>query len=401
MLAGRIEVAGLTKRFGAVPAVRDLSFAVEPGSVTGFLGPNGAGKTTTLRMLLGLVRPTAGTATIGGLRFHQLDNPARVVGAVLEAAGLHPARSGRGHLRCCAAAMGVPAGRVDELIELVGLRPVARRGARGYSLGMRQRLALATALLGDPQVLVLDEPANGLDPEGIAWLRAFLRGFAGSGRTVLVSSHVLAEVEQTADQVVIISRGVCVYGGPLDQLRAGERRRVLVEAADPARLVAALHAAGIGAIDFTADGRLAVPDVDRRQVGDLALAAGVALYGVVEERTGLEQVFFQLTGGLAAPAAPGFSPAVPPGYPPTGYGAPPPHRQPSSYGPPPPYGPPPLSGPAPSGPALAGVSWYDVAPVRLPPHDGMSPRLDPAARRDDAPSPYARPVDDGPDGTRP
>jgi ABC-2 type transport system ATP-binding protein len=351
MLAGRIEVSGLTKRFGAVHAVQDLSFAVEPGSVTGFLGPNGAGKTTTLRMLLGLVRPDAGTATIAGLPFHQLNSPGRVVGAVLEAAGLHPGRSGRDHLRCCAAAMGVPAGRVDELIELVGLRPAARRGTRGYSLGMRQRLALATALLGDPQVLVLDEPANGLDPGGIAWLRAFLRGFAGAGRTVLVSSHVLAEMEQTADQVVIISRGVCVYSGPLDELRAGERRRVLVEAADPATLVAALHAAGIGAVDFTPDGRLAVPDVGRRQVGDLALAAGVALYGIVEERTGLEQVFLQLTGGATGATA--YSPGMPAGP----WPAPPPPSPPPWYGP--------------------------------PAHYGAEP------------SPYARPVGDGSDGARP
>jgi ABC-2 type transport system ATP-binding protein len=196
---GRIEVSGLTKHFGPVRAVHNLSFAVEPGSVTGFLGPNGAGKTTTLRMLLGLVRPNAGTALINGVPFERLGNPGRVVGAVLEATSFHPTRKAGDHLRVYAHAMGVPQQRVDQLLGLVGLQLAADRKAGGYSLGMKQRLALATALLGDPQVLVLDEPANGLDPEGIAWLRNFLRNFAYSGRTVLISSHILAEVEQTVD----------------------------------------------------------------------------------------------------------------------------------------------------------------------------------------------------------
>ena len=414
MRDGRIEVTGLTKTFGAVTAVKDLSFAVEPGSVTGFLGPNGAGKTTTLRMLLGLVRPTAGAATIGGLPFARLGNPGRTVGAVLEAQSFHPGRHARAHLRCYAAAMALPARRADEVIELVGLQAAARRPTRGYSLGMRQRLALATALLGDPQVLVLDEPGNGLDPEGIAWLRAFLRSFARSGRTVLVSSHILAEVEQTADQVVIISHGVCVHHGLLDELRAGLRRRVLVEASDPAALVAALHDAGIGAIDFTQDGRLAVPDVGRRQVGDIALAAGVALYAVAEERTDLEQVFFNLTGAVHpggqytggqhpggppgywqppghpagyGPAPPGYGPA-PPGYgpappeygpPPPGYGPAPPGYLPPGYAPPTRYAPPAGYG-APSGFAPPGsyATGYaaplgNPAPTGYQPADGYAP----------------------------
>jgi ABC-2 type transport system ATP-binding protein len=294
---GRIEVSGLTKHFGAVRAVHNLSFAVEPGSVTGFLGPNGAGKTTTLRMLLGLIRPTAGTATIDGRTFQTLGNPGRVVGAVLEAQHFHPTRKARDHLRVYAQAMGVPAHRVNQLLDLVGLQLAAGRKTGGYSQGMRQRLALATALLGDPQVLVLDEPANGLDPEGIAWLRNFLRGFARSGRTVLISSHILAEIEQTVDQVVIISRGECVYYGHLDDLRARQRRRVLVEAADPHRLVGALQSAGFGAIELMPDGRLSVFDVDRRHLGEIALAARVALYGLVEQHSDLEQIFLQLTSG--------------------------------------------------------------------------------------------------------
>ena len=355
---GVIEINGLTKHFGAVHAVRELSFTVQPGSVTGFLGPNGAGKTTTLRMLLGLVRPTAGTATIGGQAFEQLGNPGRVVGAVLEAQNFHPGRKARDHLRCYAAAMGVPTRRADEMIELVGLQPAARRKARGYSLGMKQRLALATALLGDPQVLVLDEPANGLDPEGIAWLRNFLRTFARSGRTVLVSSHILAEVEQTVDQVVIVSRGSCVYSGQLDDLRAGQRRRVLVEAADPSALVTALQEAGIGAIELVHDGRLSVPDVDRRQVGDIALAAGVALYGIAEERTDLEQVFFQLTSGQ-------FAGSTAYGYPPpgTGYGPPPP-----GYGSPVGYG-----VPGPEAPAGYGVPPQPAFPGGYGPPAGHDP----------------------------
>jgi ABC-2 type transport system ATP-binding protein len=202
---GVITVTGLTKRFGPVAAVDAVSFTAGPGMVTGFLGPNGAGKSTTLRMLLGLVSPDAGSATIGGHRYQDLAEPGRQVGAVLEAAGFHPARSGRDHLLVYCTACGYPAARAGEVLELTGLTGAARRQAGRYSLGMRQRLALATALLGDPPVLVLDEPGNGLDPEGIAWLRGLLRGYADAGRTVLFSSHTLAEVEQIADRAVIIA----------------------------------------------------------------------------------------------------------------------------------------------------------------------------------------------------
>ena len=307
--SGRIVVQNLTKHFGQVVAVQNLSFHVEPGSVTGFLGPNGAGKTTTLRMLLGLVNPTSGNTTISGAPFHHLGNPARVVGAVLEAQGFHPTRTARNHLLVYAAAMGVPDRRADEVLHQVGLVEAAHRSAGGFSLGMKQRLALATALLGDPRVLVLDEPANGLDPEGIAWLRTFLKAFAATGRTVLISSHLLAEVEQTIDQVVIISRGQTMYYGPLEALRKSRQRRVVVLPSDPNALAVALKEAGVGDIQPGQEGWLAIGGADVRQVGDTALRAGVAIYGMHEERADLEQLFFQLTNGqFAAP------PPQPQGY---------------------------------------------------------------------------------------
>jgi ABC-2 type transport system ATP-binding protein len=222
MTSSEISVQSLTKRFGAVTAVQDLTFAVPPGRVTGFLGPNGAGKTTTLRMLLGLVRPTAGRALIGGRAYHEISAPRRAVGAVLEATGFHPGRRGRDHLRIAARSARLPDARVDEVVKQVGLDDAADRRVGGYSLGMRQRLGLATALLGDPAALILDEPGNGLDPAGLAWLRDLLRGLAAQGRTVIVSSHVLSEVAQTADHVVIVNRGRLSYAGPLDELGTGK-----------------------------------------------------------------------------------------------------------------------------------------------------------------------------------
>ena len=300
--SGRVTVRELTKYFGPVAAVEGLTFAVEPGTVTGFLGPNGSGKTTTLRMVLGLVTPTAGETRINGVPFAELTHPAQVVGAVLEAQGFHPARTARRHLLACAAAIGVPDTAVEHVLGSVGLATAADRAVGGYSLGMRQRLALAVALLGDPQVLILDEPGNGLDPEGIAWLRAFLRGFAGQGRSVLVSSHLLAEVEQTADHIVVFSHGRCVYQGGLDQLRGSRRARVLVRCAAPAELAEALARSGVLEIDTLPDGWLGVADADPVRVGDTALAADVAVYGMVEEKIDLEHLFFQLTvGQYAAP----------------------------------------------------------------------------------------------------
>jgi ABC-2 type transport system ATP-binding protein len=217
---GGVSVDGLTKRYGAVTAVDHLTFDVEPGVVTGFLGPNGAGKTTTLRMLLGLVTPTAGRALIDGRPYAELAEPRRVVGAVLEATGFHPGRCGRDHLRVLAEAAGIPRSRVDVVLERVGLTDVAQWRVGGYSLGMRQRLGLASALLGDPRLLVLDEPANGLDPAGMAELRDLLRGLADEGRTVLMSSHVLSEVAQTVDRVVIVAGGALRHAGPLAELIA-------------------------------------------------------------------------------------------------------------------------------------------------------------------------------------
>jgi ABC-2 type transport system ATP-binding protein len=218
-----VTVSSLTKRYGKLVAVDELTFTLRPGTVTGFLGPNGAGKTTTLRLLLGLAEPTAGEALVFGRRYRELDDPARLVGAVLESSDLHPGRSGRDHLRALALAAEVPSSRVQEVLELVELEPVANRRVKTYSLGMRQRLGLAAALLGDPELLILDEPANGLDPAGVHWLRTFLRQLAQQGRTVLISSHLLAEVAQTVDQVLIIDRGRLLASGRLDDLTGGER----------------------------------------------------------------------------------------------------------------------------------------------------------------------------------
>jgi len=215
-----IEASGLTKRYGSVLAVDHLSFTVAPGQVVGFLGPNGAGKTTTLRMLLGLVRPDQGTATIGGLPYAKLSAPAHTVGAVLEASSFHPGRTARNHLRIQALTAGVDAARIEDVLDIVGLAQDADRRVGGFSLGMRQRLGLATALLADPEVLVLDEPANGLDPEGVRWLRDLLRGMAAEGTTVLVSSHILAEVAQTVDSVIIVNHGRVVTQAPIAQLTA-------------------------------------------------------------------------------------------------------------------------------------------------------------------------------------
>jgi ABC-2 type transport system ATP-binding protein len=216
-----VTVNALTKRYGEVLAVDDLTFSLHPGTITGFLGPNGAGKTTTLRLLLGLAEPTAGQALVFGRRYRQLDDPGRRVGAVLESSDLHPGRSGRDHLRALALAAEIPPGRIEEVLALVQLGAAANRRVRTYSLGMRQRLALAGALLGDPELLVLDEPANGLDPAGVHWLRGFLRRFAEQGGTVLVSSHMLAEAAQTVDHVVIIHRGRLVATGTLEELTEG------------------------------------------------------------------------------------------------------------------------------------------------------------------------------------
>ncbi|MCF6743276.1 ABC transporter ATP-binding protein [Blastococcus sp. KM273128] len=305
----RVEVRGLTKSFGSVRAVSDLGFTVEPGTVTGFLGPNGAGKTTTLRMLLGLVRPDAGTATFDGTPYTSLREPVRTVGAVLETA-FHPARSGRNHLRVYCRAAGLPVERADAVLAQVGLADAGRRRAGGYSLGMRQRLGLATALLGDPSVLVLDEPANGLDPEGIQWLRGFIRHLAHEqGRTVLVSSHLLSEVEQTVDRVVIVGAGRLVREASMAQLRSGAEGggTVLVRSPQVARLAESLRADGMP-VTLDGDDSLTVAGRTTAEVGARAFAAGVELHELRSRTSGLEEIYFQLTAGQEQYAAGATSP---------------------------------------------------------------------------------------------
>ena len=291
-----VEISSLSKRFGSVEAVSDLSFRAEPGRVTGFLGPNGAGKSTTLRALLGLVRPTGGTATIDGTPYERLDQPTRHVGAVLEDTAFHPGRSGRDHLRVLAATSGLPAKRVDEVLTTVGLDDSGGRRVKGYSLGMRQRLAIGAALLGDPRVLVLDEPANGLDPPGIRWLRDLMRSQATAGRTVLVSSHVLAEVAQVVDDVVVIAKGRLRAAGPLREVLGGGQEVVTaVRTPDADRLAEALQGAG-RRVERTAPDALLVHGSSPEEVGRVALEHRVVLAGVAEQARSLENAFLELTG---------------------------------------------------------------------------------------------------------
>jgi ABC-2 type transport system ATP-binding protein len=289
-----IEVEHLTKRFRKTVAVDDLSFKVREGAITGFLGPNGAGKTTTLRVALGLVRPTSGSARVLGHPYRALETPSSQVGAVLEASSFHPGRSGRNHLRVVAAVSGLPRSRVDEVLEIVGLSGDAGRRVGGYSLGMRQRLSLAAALLGDPRVFILDEPANGLDPQGIRWLRELLQSLAGEGRTILISSHVLAEVEQIADEVVIIHRGKFVEHATTAELAARAAGGIRVRSPQADRLRAVLEQAGIKV--SAADGDLlSVADTTTAKVGDLAAANGIVLHELVAETSSLEEAFLELT----------------------------------------------------------------------------------------------------------
>ena len=290
--AGVVSVAGLTKHFGAVTAVDDLSFSVAPGRVTGFLGPNGAGKTTTLRMILGLATPDAGTVTIGGIRYADRPRPAHH----LETASFHPGRSARDHLRVYAPEVGVSDSRCDEVLALVGLTEAAHRRVGGFSLGMRQRLALATTLLGDPQVLLLDEPANGLDPEGIVWLRQFLRYLADQGRTVLVSSHVLSEVQQTVDDVVIIAKGRLVRASSLADLEAHARPAVRLVSPDVDGLARLIAASGWSEVTrFEAPGVAVIEDHHPAQIGAAAFAQGLEVHELSSAGTSLESLFLELT----------------------------------------------------------------------------------------------------------
>ena len=301
-----IEVRRLTKHFGSVVAVDDLSFSAQAGTVTGFLGPNGAGKTTTLRMLLGLVRPTAGQALVNGVPYRDLARPTGTVGAVLEASGFHPARSARNHLRALAMVGGIPDSRVDEVLETVGLAADARRPVSGYSLGMRQRLELARALLGDPEVLILDEPANGLDPQGIAWLRNFLRWFASLGRVVLISSHLLAEAAQTVDDVIVLNRGRIAGHGPLAELQGRARTTVRVRTPDGERLAGLLDEAGIPA-RRQGDDTVEADSTTAETVGRLMAQHQIVVLEMTAAGESLEQLFFEMTSGAAPDGAVGVA----------------------------------------------------------------------------------------------
>ena len=289
-----IEFEGVTKRFGDLVAVDRLSFTVEKGNVVGFLGPNGAGKTTTLRILLGLVAPTSGRATVNGRLYHQWPEPLRVVGAVLESSGAYPGRTARNHLRVEALLGGVSQSRADEVLDLVGLTEAADRRVGQFSLGMRQRLGLAGALLCDPEILILDEPANGLDPEGVHWLRRMLRGLASDGRTVLVSSHILAEVAQTVDSVVILDHGRLVAHSSLAELTAAAQTTVRVRTSRAEELRDALAAIG-AATRLTGPDQLEVTGATGEQVGLLAAERGIPIFETTAEPADLEDIFLHLT----------------------------------------------------------------------------------------------------------
>lgn len=294
-----IELQGLTKQYGQVRAVDDLTFSGKPGIVTGFLGPNGAGKSTTMRMILGLDRPTAGTATIGGKHYRQLRNPLRTVGALLDAKATHPNRSARAHLTWMAQASGIRTSRVDEVLSLVGLTDVAGKKTGGFSLGMGQRLGLAAALLGDPEVLILDEPVNGLDPEGIRWVRGLLKSLAEEGRTILVSSHLLSEMAQTADNLVVIGRGKLVSD---TSVRGFIKEHSTVTTVVRSTQLAELkHVLGTQSVSFTeardVDGRptIEIPERTTDDIGALAYSHGVMLAELTERQASLEEAFMKTT----------------------------------------------------------------------------------------------------------
>ncbi|MFI5781010.1 ABC transporter ATP-binding protein [Nocardia sp. NPDC051570] len=301
-----IEVRGLTKRFGATVAVDDLSFAVKPGQVTGFLGPNGAGKSTTMRMILGLDQPSSGEALIGGVSYRQLDHPLRVVGALLDAKWVHPNRSARAHLRWLAASNDLPASRVDEVLRLVGLSEVADKKAGGFSLGMSQRLGLAGALLGDPPVLLFDEPVNGLDPEGILWIRRFMQRLATEGRTVLVSSHLLSEMAQTADHLVVIGRGKLIADtSTKDFIERASEASVRVRSPQLDQLRSLLTSNGMTVREDEGPALVVVGETSDA-VGKLAGANTITLYELAPQRASLEEAFMRMTGGSVQYHGEGF-----------------------------------------------------------------------------------------------
>ena len=290
-----IEAHGLTKRYGDKVAVDDLSFTVRPGVVTGFLGPNGAGKSTTMRMILGLDAPTSGSVTVNGLPYREHAAPLREAGALLDARSVHPGRSAYRHLLAIAQTCGIGRSRVDEVVEAVGLAGVARRRAGGFSLGMGQRLGIAAALLGDPRTVILDEPVNGLDTEGIRWIRSLLQGLAAEGRTVFVSSHLMSEMAMTAQHLIVIGRGRLIADTGTDELIARAAPAVVrVRSTDPAALSALLRSREV-AVSEAGDGALAVPGLSTDQVGRLAGAAGITLLELTAEQASLEEAFVDLT----------------------------------------------------------------------------------------------------------
>jgi ABC-2 type transport system ATP-binding protein len=291
-----IEVDRLSKRFGPVTAIDDLSFTVRPGRVTGFLGPNGAGKTTTMRVILGLDAPTSGRALVAGQRYDGLIRPLREVGSLLDATALHPGRTAWAHVLSIAQANGIGRPRVTEVLRLTGLAGVARRRVGGFSLGMKQRLGIAAAMLGDPPVLMFDEPVNGLDPEGIHWIRGFFRELAADGRTILVSSHLMSEMAQTADHLVIIGRGRLLADVPTAELTSA-RQDVLLRSPRAAELAGLIKAEG-GAVTPQDDGALVVTGLDAAAIGDLAAGHGIAVHALVPRQASLEDAYLELTGGL-------------------------------------------------------------------------------------------------------
>ena len=316
-----IAAHGLGKSYGGKPAVVDLSFEVHPGSVTGFLGPNGAGKSTTMRLMLGL-DTGAGSTTYDGRPFGELSHPMRHVGALLEAKPFHPTRKARNHLRMLAAANGIPAARVDEVLALVGLTEVARAKPKGFSMGMGQRLGLAAALLGDPHTLILDEPANGLDPQGIQWMRLFLKALAAEGRSIFVSSHLLSEMALMADHLVVIGKGRLIATGPVEEfVRSSRANAVLVRTPDAATLADLLLGRGAG-VEHTEPGVLTVTGLAAQAVGDLAFENGVRLHELSNRVATLEEAFLERTAGVEEFQAhgvltgfPGSDGAPPPGPP--------------------------------------------------------------------------------------
>ena len=290
-----IEAQGLTKRYGDTLAVDDLSFSVAPGKITGFLGPNGAGKTTTMRMILGLDRPTAGQVTVAGQPFARLSRPMRQVGALLDAKALHGGRSAHSHLLCLAQSNNLPAKRVDEVLGLVGLSDVARKRARGFSLGMGQRLGIAAALLGDPQILMFDEPVNGLDPEGILWIRNLMKALAAEGRTVFVSSHLMSEMENTADHLLVIGRGKLIADCTVDEFIAANSQQTVRVRTPQLDQMAKLVATAGGTVRENGDGVMVISGLDVSQVGDLAYDNSLRLHELSPLHASLEEAFMELT----------------------------------------------------------------------------------------------------------